>query len=575
MSASDFAEQLDDFLIENSTYETYEVVPAGEEGGECNISSNRLIVFNNSNDSLKNDCNAVSKLEGYNGIHIFQYGTNADTEYAYNFFASDPNIEFVEYDDVQLIENLVPANDKSEPSSESESDSSLSYGASIVKSAEAVSMTKAATLTEVTVTVAVLDSGVDEEHSFFKTSSGENRILPSDRFKDNHPSPLIDKYYHGTHVAGIIVDNTPENVKIRSYNYFYYQKNTDETVFSTLSLYETIELAVSNNADVINMSISGKGNSFTVQKAVNNAISKGTIVVSSAGNYNKDASGYYPGNIESLITVTATDSSNKPWYSSPSSASNYGSVVDISAPGAMIYSTMPNNSYDSKTGTSMAAPFVSSAAAILKTLNKSLTCSQVCEILQSSATVPPNWDSSKYGAGIVNFENMLSHPLVSVPKPKISLNSSGKYVITGATDADIYYTLDGSEPTVNSFRYDSPITIYGSCDIIKAVAVKGNIKSETLVYKLKTNRKISIYYRSYETLEIPRNSSVRSIFSEDKKIVSISDSEKPEIYGEKKGKTNVTVNLKDGRTIIYNVTVKYSFWQWILRIFFFGFIWMR
>ena len=575
MTTSDFAEQLDAFLIENSTYETYETVPAGDEDRQCSISSNRLIVFDNSNDFFEKDCGAVSKLEGYNGIHIFQYETDADTEYAYSFFSSKPDIEYVEYDKVQLIDDLVPTQNEIELSG-SKSVSSLSYGTSKVKSAEAVSAIKSAKLTNSMVTVAVIDTGVDENHSFFKTSTGENRILSSNRPKDNHPSTLVDRYYHGTHVAGIIVDNTPENVKIRSYNHFYYRDYTDDVVTSTLSLYETIELAASNNADVINMSICGNGQPSTIQKSVNNAISKGIIVVSAAGNDNQNASNYYPAYIESLITVAATDSSNKPWYTSSASASNYGTVVDIAAPGASIYSTMPNNSYASKTGTSMATPFVSAACAILKTVDKSVNCSTASQILTDTSTVPSGWNNSKYGSGIVNYYSMLSHQSVRIAEPTIRLNPNGKYTISSAagSNAKYYYTLDGSEPTINSKLYSSAFSVNNGSKSIKAIAVVGPLKSKIAQYNLISYFNKKINYKQTVKLDIPQNAKIRSIYSDDEKIVSIVDPYEPSVYGAKKGSTTVTVNFDAGRTYNYNVTVDYSFWQWIIRLLFFGFLWM-
>ncbi len=577
MTTSDFAEQLDNFLIENSAYETYEAVPADDEGGERSISSNRLIVFNNSNDLFKNDCGAVSKLEGYNGMHIFQYETDADTEYAYSFYSSQPDIEYVEYDKVQLIDDLVPTLDETELFSESKTVSSLSYGASKVKSAETVSAIKSAKLTNTTVTVAVIDTGVDENHPFFRTSTGGNRILPSDRPKDNHPSTLIDKYYHGTHVAGIIVDNTPENVKIRSYNHFYYRSYTDDVVTSTLALYGAIDLATSNNADVINMSLCANGStSYSVLTAVNNAISKGVIVVTAAGNDNQDASKYTPACIESLITVAATDSSNKPWYTSSKVASNYGTVVDIAAPGVDIYSTMPNNSYAFKTGTSMATPFISAACAILKTVDKSINCSRASQILTDTSTVPSGWNRSKYGSGIVNYYSMLSHKSVRIAEPTIRLNSNGKYTISSdaGTNAKYYYTLDGSEPTTNSKLYSSAFSVNYGSKSIKAIAVVGPLKSKIAQYNLISYFDENIYYKQTVKLDIPKNSKVRSIYSDNEKIVSVVDPYEPSVYGAKKGSATVTVNFDDGRTYIYNITVNYSFWQWIVRLFFLGFLWM-
>ena len=92
----------------------------------------------------------------------------------------------------------------------------------------------------------------------------------------------------------------------------------------------------STPAKVINMSLGGSGScSISTQNAINNAVGRGSTVVVAAGNSNADANNFNPANCNNVITVAATTRSG-----SRSSFSNYGSVVDLSAPGSGILSTL-------------------------------------------------------------------------------------------------------------------------------------------------------------------------------------------------------------------------------------------
>ena len=577
MTASDYALELDAFLSENELHESFESTPNDEGDDEIAISSNRLIVATSSNTPLENDCGAVSKLEGYDGLHLLQYASEADAEFAYNYYLSQPGIEYVESDEVQLLDDLIPEGaDEPADSPNIKANSALSYGAATVKSPDAVSTIKTAKLTSSTITVAVIDTGVDETHSFFKTGSGKNRILPSPRPKDNHPSSVIDKYDHGTHVAGIIIDNTPENVYVRSYNYFYYRDYTDSVVTSTMSLYSVINLAIEDNVDVINMSLGGEGHSQTLENIIHKAIDQKIVVVSAAGNDNRNASAYYPAYIESLITVAATNSSNKPWYQNSEKATNFGSVVDISAPGDNIYSTTPNNTYKYKTGTSMATPFVSAAAAILKTVDKTLTCEAISDVLKSSASVPSGWNSAKFGSGIVNYQDMLKDSRVRMPAPTIKLETNGKYTISSSagSNAKYYYTTDGSEPTVSSKLYSGAITASYSYEAIKAISVVNGLKSRIATYRLKNYYEDTMYYkRTKELKNIPPDAKDIRVFSSDDSIVEVPNPAKAEIHSLKTGKVRVTVTFNGARQCVYDITVEYSLLQLFIRYFLLGFLW--
>lgn len=159
-------------------------------------------------------------------------------------------------------------------------------------------------------------------------------------------------------------------------------------------------------AKVLNLSIGGIAACFPqVQQTIDAAVERGSVVVVSAGNSSIDTANAFPANCNNVVTVAATDPLG---YRAP--YSNYGSVVEIAAPGGgdesgtMVASTWnvgqtsPGNSaYAYMSGTSMAAPHVSGAAALYAAANPTATPAQVSAALQASATPFPA--GSRYGAG--------------------------------------------------------------------------------------------------------------------------------------------------------------------------------
>lgn len=546
-STLDFSSELELFLSDNSQYSSIAETPDSIENGDyILLNTNRLIVSTNSNTSLVNTLGAVDELCGYNNWHILQYSNEAAVTAAFEYFSKQNDINYVEYDKIL---------DSYSTSTYSSDSQSLSWGSTTVKAIDAIGSLEKSNIPCATVTVAVIDTGVDISHPFFVDGTGISRVIANTKERDNTADPNIEKYYHGTHVAGIIVDNTPSNVKIKSYNSFY----SNQTFSSVSTVASEIDRATRDNVDVINISQGGPNRSDMIEEAVNNAIGKGIVVVASAGNQGDEAGKYHSGNIEQLITVASTTSSDK-----PRSDSNYGSVVDISAPGSNIKSTMPNNSYAKKSGTSMATPFVSAAAAILKSTDKNLSPERICEIITKSAYIPTSWDSAKYGAGIVNFKNMLAY--ITMPAPKITLSSDGKISITSQAgkNAIYYYTTNGTTPTTKSTKYSKSFPVpYGAVSIKAIAYVDGIIKSSVATYPIQVRTSLTVYYKASTTLPLPDDAYNTNYFVYDNDIVSVKDGR---VTGLKIGKTTVTVSMNGNRIYRYDITVDFAWWQFFHRI---------
>jgi thermitase len=214
--------------------------------------------------------------------------------------------------------------------------------------------------------VAVLDSGVATDNPDINP-----KVVARANFSGAATNE--DNYGHGTHVAGIVAasHNTSGVAGVCPRCTILAGKVlNDSGVGSTSSVANGINWAVSNGARVINMSI-GVRASRTLETAVDNAWSKGVVLVAAAGNGGNQTK-IYPGAYPNVIAVAATDNND-----AKASFSTYGaSWVDIAAPGFNVYSTFPNHKfvlgtqnnrsmgYDVGNGTSMSSAIVAGVAAL-------------------------------------------------------------------------------------------------------------------------------------------------------------------------------------------------------------------
>lgn len=219
-------------------------------------------------------------------------------------------------------------------------------------------------------------------------------------YGNGNPKNQVDSESHGTHVAGIIaakrnngigMNGVANNVEIMSIRAVPNGDEYDKDIALG------IRYAVDNGASIINCSF---GKSFSpkaewVYEAIKYAASKDVLIVHAAGNDGEDLEDpknrNYPNDdmegdgefVDNMITVGALSSS----YGSEmvASFSNYGNQrVDVFAPGAEIYSSMPNSEYEFQGGTSMAAPAVAGVAALIRSFHPNLSASQVKNIIMQS-----------------------------------------------------------------------------------------------------------------------------------------------------------------------------------------------
>lgn len=300
--------------------------------------------------------------------------------------------------------------------------------------------TKGLPSTKKEIIVAVLDSGLDLEHPdlkgriwFNEAICGGLATIPANRscyghnYLDNN-TILTDEVGHGTHVAGIIAANRnnigiagagdprikimPLKVLNDKVNGFVYNGKVITDVIA-----DAMVFAVKNGASVINLSLGWPKliDLAKVKSAFELAEKNNVVVIAASGNNNKDLP-TFPCSYENVICVGAIDNRGE-----LTDFSNHGSKVDIVAPGESIISTYPQRlesrvlrvkNYESKRGSSQAAPYVAAAVANLKLLHPELTNDQVRSLLfRSSLPVNESQSDQKKDRfvkfGMLNMKGML------------------------------------------------------------------------------------------------------------------------------------------------------------------------
>lgn len=290
------------------------------------------------------------------------------------------------------------------------------------------------------VTVAVIDTGADLTHPDLA-----DILLPGKDYIDKDNTPF-DLHGHGTHVSGIIAaisDNSEgiagltgkADVKILPLKVL--DSNGEGTVASEV---QAIYDAVSMGADVINLSLGSDDYSQAERNAVRYAVQQGVMVVAATGN--EYTSVDYPAAYPEAVAVGATDPSD-----TVSDFSNFGSQVDLVAPGVDILSTVPReiskSGYADSTGTSMATPHVAALAALIMTQLPDASINEIEQMMKDTAVDLGAKGKDKYaGYGRIDF-------LAAVQKAKeIAQPSSKTYTLAELqADPSLFHQMLASYPS--------------------------------------------------------------------------------------------------------------------------------
>ena len=262
------------------------------------------------------------------------------------------------------------------------------------------------------VTVAVIDSG-SGPHPDLDANLDAGRTMFG--FIDSAGEIDVDVAGHGSHVAGIIAavaDNAIGGSGVAPQSRILPIRVLDSLGSGdSKDVSKAVRFAVDSGVRVINLSLGGSTESTSLTAAIQYAVDRNVLVVAAAGNGAADSTPKWPGASDLAIAVTAVDR-----YNSVTSFDQRGDYIDIAAPGSSILSTASND-YKIQSGTSMAAAFVSGAAALLFAAQPSITAAQVRDVLQRTATDigAPGRDTT-FGHGLVNLVAAFAELDVVFPK---------------------------------------------------------------------------------------------------------------------------------------------------------------
>jgi len=259
-----------------------------------------------------------------------------------------------------------------------------------------------------TTVVAVIDTGIDPNHTALKDTlwANDKELKGKDGVDDDgngfvddingwdfakNSGKLSDSHGHGTHIAGIIAGFGKDKdsfkgvcpgTKIMTLRYYDPNGSGEDNLKNTI---KAINYAVESKVDIINYSGGGAEFAQGEFEALKKAEKAGILVVAAAGNERSDADKnlYFPAayNLSNIISVTAIDEKGQVLPSS-----NWGiKKVHVAAPGQSILSTLPNGGYGFMTGTSQATAFVSGIAAMLRAESPKMDFLKIKEIISNSS----------------------------------------------------------------------------------------------------------------------------------------------------------------------------------------------
>ena len=369
----------------------------------------------------------ATKAVYFNGSYLLSYDSMEATMLAYDALISEYGSEAV------LIDMPMKLND-----------SEKGWGTSYMR----MSYHKTLPENNGSVTVAVIDSGIMKSHPVFRGRT----ILTGKDFINNDNDPTDDNG-HGTAVAGVIAESTPSGVRILPL-----KAMNAKGEGSLINVINATQYAEEQGADIINLSIGGYlDKASDIEEGERLLSNCNAMIVCAAGNENKnmDAEGVYefPGESSSAVCVGSITANKE-----RSSFSNYGSAIDFAAPGSSIMLATLDGSYASDSGTSFSAPYLASAAALVKAGNADYTNEQIIDYLKNiSEDMGDTGKDVYFGNGCPRFPQATGNNTTSFTSASDSSPyqlSAGKVTSMATTTAVFNWRMDrapsdGAKVTIN------------------------------------------------------------------------------------------------------------------------------
>ncbi|MCL2383537.1 MAG: S8 family serine peptidase, partial [Oscillospiraceae bacterium] len=289
--------------------------------------------------------------------------------------------------------------------------------------------------------VAVLDTGVQSNHHLL-----DGRVLDGRNFVNNTYN-TSDPHGHGTHVAGVIIANTPGlDVRIMP---IVIASTQERPTLSRMRL--GVNWAITRRVDVINISASIELPPLhtlnlqlrSLENEINRAIDNEIVVVVSAGHNSVNVNTLTPARMSRVITVAASTRLSNMYRNT-----NFGAGVCISAPGMDIFGPWNNSNTEVMTGTSFAAPHVSAAAAMTLIRHPELSPAEVRLRLRHWTNRPDGWNANRYGAGILDMSR-------AIPVGWVPPNAPSTWSVTAGSNRTVGTTADSWTFTATTNNFDA------------------------------------------------------------------------------------------------------------------------
>ncbi len=302
------------------------------------------------------------------------------------------------------------------------------------------------------VRIAVLDTGIDYTHPDLEDKMWEE--IGYDFVNDNDDPMDVDG--HGTHVAGIIASVAPDAELMAL-------KVIEKEGGRWQEVSQAVRFARDNGADIITMSFGGDQSPLAraFERQINFAYDEGIYLTAAAGNDGTDSK-HYPAAYDAVAAVSAVNHEKE-----KTDYSNYGDWLDLTAPGGdtemRVFSTIPNEKYGNKAGTSMSTPFVAGVAAIKLGANPGITGRQVREQINQQAVDLSN--PEYYGYGLVNAYLAAGGEVPSYPENVRGSSENERAIVrweqprfeglAPIEEYNLYRSSDGGLELINTFSNDT------------------------------------------------------------------------------------------------------------------------
>ena len=409
------------------------------------------------------DIGALENVSGFEDFHVLQYESPEAAMKAFEKLQSEKNITEVELDLVCTYCGYESTPE--DPDIISKDEFLNDWSRDRTQSKRLLEHLAESDIPMEEIVVGVVDTGIDYTHEIFEDRVERTyfNVSSSGNADDEMDSKTL---YHGTTVSSVIVNNSPENVKVAVYK-------VDDGDNLTVTAISAGLLAAIEKSDIINISLTSLSDISLIAECVLRAYSKNIPVFAAVGNEGMINTLAVPANVSECIAVSATDCNNTTTF-----MNNLTPKSDVSAPGENIAVAIPGNQYARFSGTSYSSPYAAALGAILKSVNPKITVDEIDSRLKETSLDVERYNESRSsqgdfmdnyyslwdGVGMIQFCNALGLEKLTAPElnleDKVYVGEQTCAITCPDEKAIVLYTTDGTYPALeNADVYTEPFQI--------------------------------------------------------------------------------------------------------------------